>query len=115
MVRVSVSALSMSYAIDIPASLSALMEGFPLRTRAAIYGTLERIIQHAELWGPDDERWEQLAWRDGEGLRFYADGCCVRLEFLPGKRLVLLEIGRILVHLPPEGLAVCARRPGFSS
>lgn len=95
----------MSYTIDIPAPLLALMEELPLRTCSAIYGTLERIGTLAELWAQDDERWGLLARPDGDGLCFYADGCCVRLELHPEeRRLVVKEIGRVLVRLPVQGL-----------
>jgi hypothetical protein len=91
----------MAYVIDIPAPLRSLMEGFPLRTRAAIHGTLDRMARWAEFWEPGDARWERLARHDGQGLHFYADGCCVRVELQPGvRRLALREIGRVLVHLP---------------
>jgi hypothetical protein len=96
---------AMPYVIEIPASLLALMEELPLRTASAIYGALERIGTLAELWPQDDERWELLARTDGGGLCFYADGCCVRVELHPKKRrLVVREIGRVLVHLPVQGL-----------
>jgi hypothetical protein len=95
----------MPYVIDIPAPLLALMEELPLRTCSAIYGTLERIGALADLWARDDMRWGLLARPDGAGLSFYADGCCVRVELHPEeRRLVIKEIGRVLVHLPVQGL-----------
>jgi hypothetical protein len=107
---------AMPYTIDIPSPLLALMEELPLRTCSSIYGTLERIGTLAELWPQDDERWGLLARTDGEGLCFYADGCCVRVELRPEeRRLVAREIGRVLVHLPAqgfeEGLAVQGSHP----
>jgi hypothetical protein len=95
----------MPYVIDIPAPLLALMEELPLRTCSAIYGTLERMGVLAELWPQDDERWGLLARPEGHGLCFYADGCCVRVELRPDeRRLVMREIGRVLVRLPVQGL-----------
>jgi hypothetical protein len=99
------SPTAMPYTIDIPAALLKLMEELPLRTCSAIYGTLERMGVLAELWGPGDERWQLVARPDGKGLCFYADGCCVRVRLQPeGRRLVVREIGRVLVHLPGQGL-----------
>jgi hypothetical protein len=95
----------MPYAIDIPAALLVLMEELPVRTCSAIYGTLDRMGTLAELWDKDDERWQLVARPDGGGLCFYADGCCVRVELYPDeRRLVVREIGRVLVRLPPQGL-----------
>lgn len=97
----------MSYAIDIPAPLQSLLEGFPQRTRMAIHGMLDRMARRAEVWGPEDTRWEHLARHEGEGLCFYADGCCVKVELQPeARRLVLREIGRVLVHVPATGGAL---------
>jgi hypothetical protein len=94
----------MSYAIDIPAPLLSLMEELPLRACSSIYETLERMGVLAELWGRDDERWQLVARSNGEGLCFYAEGCCVRVELHPEeRRLVVREIGRVLVHLPVQG------------
>jgi hypothetical protein len=91
----------MTYTIDIPPVLAALMEELPRRSRAAIYSTLDRIAELAPVWPLDDLRWECLVQRDREGLHFYSDGCCVRLRLLPEvQTLQVREIGRILVHLP---------------
>jgi hypothetical protein len=95
----------MPYIIDIPSLLLTLLEELPSRTCSAIYETLERIGTLAELWPQDDERWGVLARLDGQGLRFYADGCCVRVELhTEERRLVVREIGRVLVRLPAQGL-----------
>jgi hypothetical protein len=103
----------MPYSIDIPATLLVLMEELPPRTCSAIYETLERMGALAELWEKDDERWQLLARPDGEGLCFYADGCCVRVEVLPDeRRLLVREIGRVLVRLPPQNLDYGYDLPG---
>ncbi len=95
----------MPYAIDIPDALLVLMEELPRRTCAALYGTLERMAVLAELWGKDDERWQLVARADDQGLCFYADDCCVRVELRPEeRRLVVREIGRVLVRLPAQTL-----------
>src|SRR5688572_5306923 len=93
----------MPYAIQIPDALFALMEELPRRTRASIHLTLSRLADVAPIWLRDDLRWERLAHRDKEGLHFYVDGCCIRLELDAQARcLTVREIGRILVHLPAE-------------
>ncbi len=95
----------MPYTIDIPDALLMLMEELPQRACAAIYGTLERMAVLAELWGQNDERWQLVARANGQGLCFYADGCCVRAELRPEeRRLVVREIGRVLVRLPAQAL-----------
>lgn len=91
----------MPYSIHIPNSLFSMMEELPRRTCASIHLTLSRMAELAPDWPPDDPRWERLARRDSEGLHFYVDGCCVRLELNAGARcLSVREIGRVLVHLP---------------
>jgi hypothetical protein len=91
----------MTYTIEIPPMLVALMEELPRRSCAAIYSTLGRIAELAPVWPLDDLRWERLVQRDKEGLHFYADSCCVRFHLLPEVHaLQVREIGRILVHLP---------------
>ncbi len=95
----------MPYAIDIPDASLVLMEELPRRTCGAIYGMLERMAGLAELWSLNDERWQLVARADGQGLCFYADGCCVRVELHPEeRRLVVREIGRVLVRLPAHAL-----------
>ncbi len=91
----------MPYAIHIPDSLFAMMEELPLRTRASIHLALSRMAELAPSWPLEDMRWERLAQRDNEGLHFYVDGCCIRLERDDEVQcLTVREIGRILVHLP---------------
>jgi hypothetical protein len=91
----------MSYAIHVPDSLFSMMEELPRRTCASIHLTLSRLAEVAPYWPLDDMRWERLAQRDNEGLHFYVDGCCVRLERDDAAQcLTVREIGRILVHLP---------------
>jgi hypothetical protein len=64
---------------------------------------LAQLAELAALWEPGDLRWERFVQRDEDGgLRFYVDGCCVRVHFVSDARyLVVREIGRVLVHLPP--------------
>jgi hypothetical protein len=97
----------MSYAIDIaPASL-ALLEELPRRSSACVFAMLEQLAELADLWEWDDPRWARFVQRDAEGLHFYVGGCCVRLELhRDTRRLVVREIGRVLVHLPPQGQAL---------
>jgi len=97
----------MSYAIHIPNALFSMMEELPRRTCASIHLALSRMAEMAPYWPLDDLRWERLARRDSEGLHFYVDGCCVRLELDEAQqRLSVREIGRILVHLPAGLLAL---------
>jgi hypothetical protein len=97
----------MSYAIHIPDSLFAMMEELPRRTCASIHLTLSRMAEVAPYWPLEDMRWERLAQRDTEGLHFYVDGCCIRLELDDGAEcLTVREIGRVLVHLPAELLGL---------
>ncbi|HLL00579.1 MAG TPA: hypothetical protein VK539_08345 [Myxococcaceae bacterium] len=91
----------MPYSIHIPNMLFSMMEELPRRTCASIHLTLSRMAELAPEWPLDDPRWERLARRDAEGLHFYVDGCCVRLELEAATQcLSVREIGRVLVHLP---------------
>jgi hypothetical protein len=104
---------SMSYAIELPDHLFALMDDLPRRTCATIHLMLARIAELAEFWPPDDERWKQFAYQDDQGLRFYAHGCCVQLCVdSEAKRVVVRGIGRVLVRLPHELLNAGADSEG---
>ncbi|HEX8818780.1 MAG TPA: hypothetical protein VF794_02545 [Archangium sp.] len=93
----------MSYAIDLPDHLFSLMDLLPRRTCATIHLMLARIAELATLWPPDDWQWEQFAYHDDQGLRFYVQGCCVRFSLDPEtRRVVVRELGRVVVHLPSE-------------
>jgi len=93
----------MPYTIYIPDAVFSLMEELPRRTCASIHLTLSRVAELAPHWPLDDLRWERLAQHDEEGLHFYVDGCCIRLELDAASQcLTVREIGRILVHLPAE-------------
>ncbi len=95
--------MDMTYAIELPDHLCALMEELSWRTCATIHLMLERIAELAEFWPPDDGRWKQLAYQDEQGLRFYAQGCCVQLYLdAEARRVVMRGIGRVLVRLPYE-------------
>ena len=90
----------MSFAIDLPEHIRSLMEVLPRHTCATIHLMLARIAELATHWPPDDARWKQLAYDDGEGLRFYVRGCCVRLCLEPEtRRVVVLGIGRVRVRV----------------
>ncbi|HEX5746741.1 MAG TPA: hypothetical protein VFZ09_10875 [Archangium sp.] len=91
----------MPYAIELPDHLFALMEELPERTCATIHLMLARIAELAAHWPLDDARWKQLAYQDEQGLRFYAQGCCVQLYLdAEARRVVVRGIGRVLVRLP---------------
>ncbi|HEX8703663.1 MAG TPA: hypothetical protein VF815_32805 [Myxococcaceae bacterium] len=93
----------MPYALHIPDALFSMMEELPRRTCASIHLTLSRIAELAPHWPLDDLRWERLARHDDEGLHFYVDGCCIRLNLdVAAQCVTVTEIGRILVHLPAE-------------
>ena len=93
----------MPYVIELPDHLFALMEELPERTRATIHLMLARIAELAAFWPLDDARWNQLAYQDEQGLRFYAQGCCVQLSLdEESRRVVVRGIGRVLVRLPHE-------------
>ena len=96
----------MAYDIYLPECLVALMEELPHRTRATLSLMFARIAELSTVWPPGDARWQQLAYCDERGLRFYTGGCCVRLSLeTDTHRLVVREIGRILAHLPSESLS----------
>lgn len=85
-------------------ALSDLMQSLPWRARLSVQGRLARLAEAAERWPVGDPRWGQLARPRGDGLLFYAEGCCVRLEVQPERRrLVVREMGRVLVRLPCSG------------
>ncbi len=93
----------MSFLIDLPEHLHGLLEVLPRHTCATIHLMLARIAELATHWRPDDARWKQLAYCDDEGLRFYVQGCCVRLCLEPEtRRVVVREIGRVVVRLSSE-------------
>lgn len=93
----------MSYAIDIPPVVFDAMQELPRRTLLSIHLMLSRLAKVALLWPPADVRWEHFGRRDGEGLCFYVEGCCVRVEVRSVSRLIAVrEIGRVLVRLPPQ-------------
>jgi hypothetical protein len=95
----------MSFSIDLPEHLHGLMEVLPRHTCATIHLMLARVAELAAHWPPDDWRWKQIAYRDDQGLRFYAQGCCVRFSLEPEtRRVVVLGLGRVRVHLSAERL-----------
>jgi hypothetical protein len=101
----------MSYAIHMHAALTDLMESLSSRARLSVQSRLARLAEVAEHWPVGDPRWGQLARQQGEELLFYAEGCCVRLELEPERRrLVVRELGRVLVRLP-EGRGGMETRP----
>lgn len=91
----------MTYAIHMHSALSDLMQSLPSRARLSVQGRLARLAEAAEHWPVGDPRWGQLARPQEDGLLFYAESCCVRLEVEPERRrLVVREMGRVLVRLP---------------
>ncbi|HEX8438352.1 hypothetical protein [Archangium sp.] len=96
----------MSFAIHIDQPLTLLLEELPVQVRASLQAHLQRIAEVAEYLSPEDPRWEEMAHPDGDGLRTYVAGCCVRLHLLPGRRQVRVEqIGRVRISL--SQLAPC--------
>lgn len=96
----------MSFVIELPEHLRPLMEELSRRTCATIHLMLARIAELAEHWPPDDARWKQLAYHDGQALRFYVHGCCVRLCLdAEARRVVVLGLGRVRVHVSSERFA----------
>jgi hypothetical protein len=91
----------MSFTIHIDQPLAPLMEELPLPVRASLEAHLQRIAETAEFLSPEDPRWEDLVQPDGDGLRTYVAGCCVRLHLLPNRHeLVVEQIGRVRIRLP---------------
>lgn len=91
----------MPYAIHMHSALAELMDVLSSRARLTVQSRLARLAELAEHWPVGDARWGQLARQDGAALLFYAEGCCVRVELQPARRrLVVRELGRVLVHLP---------------
>ncbi|HEX8819739.1 MAG TPA: hypothetical protein VF794_07455 [Archangium sp.] len=95
----------MSFSIHIDRPLTPLFEELPLPIRASLQEHLERIAEIAEYLPPQDPRWSLMAQPDGDGLRTYVAGCCVRLHVLPGSRKVVVEqIGRVRVSFAGASL-----------
>lgn len=95
----------MSFAIHIDRPLTPLFEELPLQVRTSLQAHLQRIAEIAEYLPPQDPRWEEMAQPDGDGLRTYVAGCCVRLHLLPGSRKVVVEqIGRVRVSFAGASL-----------
>lgn len=91
----------MSFTIHIDEPLAPLLEELPLSVRVSLQAHLQRIAEVAEFLPPEDPRWDEVAQLDGDGLRTYVAGCCVRLHLLPGSReLVVEQIGRVRIRLP---------------
>jgi hypothetical protein len=93
----------MPFDIDIAPSVASLLEVLSPRTRRTAYMRLGQVADAAERWPQGDLRWEQLAHREGADLYLYVEGCCLRLQLQPlVRRLVVRELGRVLVRLPAE-------------
>ncbi len=99
----------MSFAIHIDQPLTLLLEELPLPVRASLQAHLQRIAEVAEYLPPQDPRWAEMAHPDGDGLRTYVAGCCVRLHLMPRQRQVRVEqIGRVRISLAPaSNLSLC--------
>jgi hypothetical protein len=90
----------MPFTIRIDKPLTPLLEELPSPVRVSLQAHLQRIAEVAEYLPPADPRWMELAQRDGDGLRTYVAGCCVRLHLLPDRRQVRVEqIGRVRVSV----------------
>ncbi len=88
----------MSFAIYIDRPLTPLLEELPSQVFLLLQAHLQRIAEAAEYLPPWDPRWNEVAQPDGDGLRTYVAGCCVRLHVLPDNRRVVVEqIGRVRV------------------
>lgn len=91
----------MSFSIHIDQPLAPLLEELPMQVLVSLEAHLQRIAETAEFLPPEDPRWENLVQPDGDGLRTYVAGCCVRLHLLPRSReLVVEQIGRVRIRLP---------------
>lgn len=91
----------MSFTLHIDAPLAPLLEDLPLHTRVSLLEHLQCIAEAAEYLPPDDPLWLEVGQRDGDGLRLYVAGCCVRLHLLPEcRRVVVEQIGRVRIRLP---------------
>jgi hypothetical protein len=90
----------MSFSIHIDRPLTPLLEELPEPVLLSLREHLGRIAEAAEYLPPKDPRWAEMAQLDGDGLRTYVAGCCVRLHLLPHHRQVRVEqIGRVRVSL----------------
>lgn len=99
--RAAKSADTMSFTIHIDAPLAPLLEDLPRQMRASLQEHLQCIAEAAEYLPPDDPLWHEVGERDGDGLRTYVAGCCVRLHLLPAcRRVVVEQIGRVRICLP---------------
>lgn len=91
----------MSFTIHIDKHLAPLLEELPMPVLVSLEAHLQRIAETAEYLPPEDPRWEHLVQQDGDGLRTYVAGCCVRLHLLPKSHaLVVEQIGRVRIRLP---------------
>ncbi|HYO69364.1 MAG TPA: hypothetical protein VEU33_25135 [Archangium sp.] len=91
----------MSFSIHIDRPLAPLLEELPWQVRVSLEAHLQRIAETAEFLPPDDPRWEDMVQPDGDGLRTYVAGCCVRLHLLPHRHELRVEqIGRVRIRLP---------------
>lgn len=91
----------MSFSIHIDAPLTPLLEELPIHVRSSLQEHLQTIAEAAEYLPPHDPLWRDVAQPDGDGLRMYVAGCCVRFHLLPEDRRVFVEqIGRVRIRLP---------------
>lgn len=97
----------MSFDIHIQAPLAAFLEDLPAQALLCLQEHLEHIALAAELLPPEDPRWSEMVQPDGDGLRTYVAGCCIRLHVRPELRQVVVEqIGRIRLRLPASSLGL---------
>ena len=96
----------MAFDIDIPASVTRLLEQLRPSVADAIRERLASLARAAEDWPVGDPRWRTLAHASGPRLRFDVEGHCVSASLLPGRRtLEVHQLGRVVVHLPRPATA----------
>ncbi|QRK12201.1 hypothetical protein JQX13_20470 [Archangium violaceum] len=91
----------MSFSIHIDAPLNPLLEELPVHVRSSLQEQLQTIAEAAEYLPPQDPLWREVAQPDGDGLRMYVAGCCVRFHLQPeNRRVFVAQIGRVRIRLP---------------
>jgi hypothetical protein len=86
--------------------LGSLLEDLTDQARLSLQEHLQHLAEAAELLPPDDPLWNEMAQPDGDGLRTYVAGCCIRLHVRSDLRQVVVEqIGRIRLRLSSSALS----------
>lgn len=82
--------------------MATVLEDLTDQARLSFLEHFAHIAMAAEYLPPEDPLWSEMAQPDGDGLRTYVAGCCVRFHVQREERQVLVEqIGRIRLRLPP--------------